>query len=378
VLSVLAAARDEAPDVTLDTQAVAAMATSLGERLDALAAASERAHGVFAGRVRVLLVLLFAAGVLVALQFFRVVLREVTAVLPAIEAGMHEVAAGRLGATVKLAGATPGDEIGHVATAFDEMSRELERLDRLKSEFVSNVSHELRTPLAAMLGYADLVARGIYGPIAPGVATAVDSIKRRGRDLTALIGDILDLAKIEAGKLAIRKAPVDPRRLAADALDSVRPQADAKGLEVALEASADAPAAIATDEARVRQVLLNFLSNAVKFTDRGRVTVRVRKGPRALCLEVEDTGIGIKPEERPRLFGRFEQLDGSSTRRHGGTGLGLHISKRLAELMGGAIEVESEPGKGARFALHLPDLADDERGPAEGPAGGPGATEVKP
>jgi len=225
--------------------------------------------------------------------------------------------------------------------------------NRAKSDFVATISHEIRTPLNSILGFAALVADD------PTLSTEnrrrLDLVSRAGRSLAEIVGDLLDFAKVEAGRLDLTLTPVSPAALLRDAVDIVAPEAAAKGLylRTMLEGEADAP--LALDETRLRQVLLNVLANAVKFTSEGGVVARLTAGPApgALRFEVTDTGIGIAPEVQARLFQRFSQGDSSISRSYGGTGLGLAISKALVSAMDGEIGVESQLNHGARFWITL-------------------------
>jgi PAS domain S-box-containing protein len=221
-----------------------------------------------------------------------------------------------------------------------------------KSEFLANMSHEIRTPMTAILGFADLLSESasLHGDVES--MEHVDTIRRNGQHLLALINDILDLSKIEAGKLTVEAIELSPRTLIEDSIQTLAGRAAEKGIALRCEITSDLPASIRSDPLRMRQVLLNLLGNAVKFTQQGSVTLRVdvvAGTPSLLRCTISDTGVGMSADEMTRLFRPFEQADSSTTRRFGGTGLGLRISKRLAELLGGGIEVASEPGRGSRF-----------------------------
>jgi len=246
---------------------------------------------------------------------------------------------------------------------------ELARATRLKDEFLANMSHELRTPLSGILGMAQLLQMQgqAYGFLSERQARAVTVIEQSGRHLLALINDILDLAKIESGKMELRPTPVNVASLCRTSLTFVKQQAASKHLQLAIAIQADLDE-ILIDELRMRQALINLLSNAVKFTpDGGSVTLEVTAesshipgdshaaASGMLQLSVIDTGIGIAPEEMHKLFQAFTQLDGGLSRRHEGTGLGLNLVKRIVELHGGTVRVASQVGKGSRFTIELPD-----------------------
>ena len=232
---------------------------------------------------------------------------------------------------------------------------ELERASRLKSQFLATMSHELRTPINAVLGYNSLLSDGLFGPVAEGQQDALSRMRRAAQQLLDLINDILDLSRVEAGQMQMSAADVDVGQFLEALSDTIRPTATGKSLGFVLEVAPSLPR-VRTDITRFRQVMLNLLSNAVKFTDKGSVTVRARAvhGGRRVRVEVIDTGIGIGEEDLERIFEEFTQADQSVTRAHGGTGLGLTISKRLTELMGGELGVTSEPGTGSTFHVELP------------------------
>lgn len=229
--------------------------------------------------------------------------------------------------------------------------RSLDAANSAKSEFLANMSHEIRTPLNGVLGMAQIGYR-----VSVGHEKAQEAFRRileSGRLLLAIISDILDFSKIEAGKLAIEAVPCDPARLAGNAVQSAAILGAVKNLPVVLD-KGDLPAAVLSDPVRISQILNNLLSNAIKFTATGEVKLGARREGSFLEFAVSDTGIGIEPDVLERLFQPFEQADSSTTRKYGGTGLGLVISRRLAELMGGTISVESAPGRGSAFTLRLP------------------------
>ncbi|MEQ1506678.1 MAG: ATP-binding protein [Myxococcota bacterium] len=223
-----------------------------------------------------------------------------------------------------------------------------------KSRFLASMSHELRTPLTGILGYIELLREELADLGVTHVDRDLASVWLAASHLQAVIGDILDLSKIEADKLEIQFAPTDLGALIAQVVATTQPLAarNANALEVVSVAT---PTSLRTDDARLRQVLLNLLSNACKFTDRGRIELRIDgTDPASVAFAVTDTGIGIPADKLERVFLPFEQADGSTTRRFGGTGLGLAISRRLVELLGGALMVTSEVGRGSTFRFTLP------------------------
>ena len=224
----------------------------------------------------------------------------------------------------------------------------------VKSEFLANMSHELRTPLTAVLGFTRLIEAQ------PELSESTQLYTRRaasaGKALLATVNDILDFSKLEAGQVEIRPVAASPGQLALEALDLFILQAEEKGLRLEVRGIETLPDRVMLDPERVRQVLLNFLGNAVKFTDQGSVSLDVAydRPSQGLTLSVTDTGPGVSPELHDRLFQRFSQIDGSTTRNHGGTGLGLAICKGLVDAMGGQFGLESHAGQGARFWVNIP------------------------
>jgi two-component system sensor histidine kinase EvgS len=287
------------------------------------------------------------------------------------------------------------DELRAAKLDAERLAREAEAASLTKSEFLANMSHEIRTPMNAVIGYSDLLSNTVTDPQQ---RNYLDAIRAGSRSLLMLINDILDLSRIEAGKMRLDYSAVSVRRL----LDDVRHIFDLRAREqnISLEVSVDSrmPAAMMLDETRLRQVLFNLVGNAIKFTHDGGVTVRATAvhvepadEPEAdsgaegsttspdkpdhqwykLEVVVQDTGIGISADQRERIFDAFEQQEGQNSRRYGGTGLGLAISRKLARMMGGDLQVESEPGVGSVFTVVLPEVqatgeqAEDEGEPKE-------------
>lgn len=224
---------------------------------------------------------------------------------------------------------------------------------QVKSQFLAVMSHELRTPLNAVMGYSDLLAARTDGPLTDRQETQVDRIRVSAQLLVELIDEVLIYARLEAGKEEVRSADVDLGPLIRETCAIVEPHARGKGLELRIDDPDDGPT-IRTDPGKVRQIVLNLLSNAVKFTDTGHVDIAIERHDDAASIHVRDTGPGIDHFDRERIFEPFTQGDSSATRRKGGTGLGLAVSRRLAAVLGGELELESEAGKGSRFTLRLP------------------------
>ena len=219
------------------------------------------------------------------------------------------------------------------------------------------MSHELRTPLNAIIGFTGTLLMKLPGPLNADQEKQLRTVQTGANHLLALINDLLDLAKIEAGKVEPTLVPTDCNEVIEEVAASLRPQAEAKGLEFAVTAPQKLLAR--TDRRALSQIVINLANNAIKFTERGSIRIRAERreedGSRALEISVEDTGIGIRPEDQKKLFGAFTQVDDSSNRRYEGTGLGLHLSRKLAEALEGRIEVKSEYGKGSIFTLVLPE-----------------------
>jgi signal transduction histidine kinase/DNA-binding response OmpR family regulator len=247
------------------------------------------------------------------------------------------------------------DEIRRRSAELEAQNRRIQEASRLKSEFLANMSHELRTPLNAILGFAELLHDGQVDPASPTHKEFLGDILISGRHLLQLINDVLDLAKVEAGKLEFRPEPVEVPRLVGEVIAILRTSAAQK--QIRLETQLDPRVAeLTVDPARLKQVAYNYLSNALKFTPQGgNVTLRIKAdGDQRFRLEVQDTGIGISPDDLGRLFVEFQQLEAGAAKRHQGTGLGLALTRRLVEAQGGSVGVRSTVGSGSTFHACLP------------------------
>lgn len=248
------------------------------------------------------------------------------------------------------------DELSQAQEELQARADDLQRSSKYKSEFLANMSHELRTPLNSSLILAKLLAENGEGNLSGEQVKFAESIYSAGNDLLNLINDILDIAKVEAGKLEVRPETTQLERLVEGLRGMFLPLAEHKGLVFNVSVEPQVPATLFTDRQRLEQILKNLLSNAIKFTERGEVSLSIGHQPGSgLIFSVRDSGIGIAADQQQAIFGAFHQVDGTSNRRYGGTGLGLSISRDLAHLLGGQISVDSSPGKGSVFSLTLPE-----------------------
>jgi signal transduction histidine kinase/CheY-like chemotaxis protein len=304
--------------------------------------------------------------------------RQVVRPIALVAQAASEVAGGDLDQTVEV---TNNDEIGTLQQGFNTMVGSLrdqraalelhaanltqamteaqearaavEQASELKSQFLANMSHELRTPLNAIINFTRILSTGLRGPVNEGQRDYLDRVRQSGEHLLGLINDILDISKIEAGRMELFKESLRIDELVQSVMATALGLTKGKPIELRQELAANLPI-VEADRTRIRQVLLNLLSNAAKFTDTGEITVRAIQEDHQLILSVTDTGIGIAPEHLGTIFEEFRQIDGGSDRRYEGTGLGLAICQRLVELHGGRLWVESTPGVGSTFAFSLP------------------------
>ena len=235
----------------------------------------------------------------------------------------------------------------------EEQNRALEAASRIKSEFLANMSHELRTPMNAIINFSAMVLEGICGEISDDVRDVVGEIDQNGENLLALINDVLDLSKIEAGAMQLERAPCDPVECVENAVAALEHSAGEKELELSVQVE-DLPPILADERRLTQHVLINLIKNAIKFTPAGKITVGVRRENGDVLFRVKDTGIGIPAAEQERIFETFHQVDGSITRQAEGTGLGLAIARKFVELHRGRIWVESEEGRGSTFYVAVP------------------------
>ncbi len=267
------------------------------------------------------------------------------------------------------------ESIGQVELAkqeAEEARQRAENADRAKTQFLANMSHELRTPLNAVIGYDEVMLGGMVGSFTEKQTEMLRRIRYNGRRLLALINDILDLSKIESGSIEVYQAPISPRKVITETVDGLRSLALERHIDLEIDFHQTLPEIVLGDTSKIQQILVNLVSNAVKFTAEGSVVVSARDaGPTQWQFSVRDTGIGIPDEARALIFEPFKQIDDSERRQVKGTGLGLAISKRLAEMMGGTIAVTSELEQGSTFTVTLPrvtlpDIADPVTDPNEG------------
>jgi signal transduction histidine kinase len=254
------------------------------------------------------------------------------------------------------------NELRQRTVELESKGRELAEASRHKSQFLANMSHELRTPLNAILGYTELVLDGIYGETPEKAQAVLKRVESNGKHLLGLINDVLDLSKIEAGQLKLSLVDYSMKDLVYNVVSAVEPLATKKNLQFKVELPIELPVGRG-DEKKLTQVLLNLAGNAIKFTDTGEVAIKATATNGAFSVAVLDTGPGISDDDQSKLFQQFQQADNSITKTKGGTGLGLAISKKIIELHGGNIAVESAVGRGSTFTFTLPVRVEQQAGP---------------
>jgi hypothetical protein len=232
----------------------------------------------------------------------------------------------------------------------------LEELDRLKTAFLANMSHELRTPLNSILGFADVMIQEIDGPLTDNMNNDLQVIQKNGQHLLNLINDVLDMAKIEAGRMNLSPERFRIHEIFEEVVSITSPLASQKSLSLFIEADSDQDIEVFADRQRIRQVMLNLVNNALKFTEKGKITICAACADEKVLIKVHDTGMGIPAEKLEVIFQEFMQVDTSATRKVGGTGLGLPISRRLIDMHGGRMWAESQgiAGEGATLYVELP------------------------
>jgi signal transduction histidine kinase len=336
---------------------------SMARQREATARANRQAFFLMGGFVLASLLLALLLGFVISWSF----------ILPVREAQgfLGRVAKGDFSTTVTV---DNRDEFGALAARMNNMSAELHRLyeeeraaarqlealnsqlaraSQAKSEFLANMSHELRTPMNAILGFTEMILDDIYGDVPPEVRGPIQDVRTCGQQLLRLINDVLDLSKIEAGRMELSLTDYSVQEVVETARTSLRSLAAEKGLDFTAEVQADIPLAYG-DGKRITQCLTNLVGNALKFTKQGSVTIRARLEGERVVYSVTDTGIGIPNDQLDHIFGEFRQVDSGISREFGGTGLGLSITKTFVELHGGRIWVESEPGRGSTFHFVIP------------------------
>jgi signal transduction histidine kinase len=348
--SYLSTARDAGDDLEF-------RALDLSDTTDNRAANVVHANRAQYASSRNLFIGVSAGSVLLALTLGLLLASSLVGPIRRTESRLAEIAAGDFSHHLDVPNR---DELGSLARNVNRMNDELRRLygeleaaSRHKSEFLANMSHELRTPLNAILGFSQVLQQKLFGELNAKQEEYVEDILSSGNHLLSLINDVLDLSKVEAGQIELEVAPFSLREAVERGVVMVRERASGKGVAVASEIDPDVQV-VEADERRIRQVLFNLLSNAVKFTPAGgQIDVTAARVGTEVEVAVADTGPGIRPEDRGRIFEEFQQTD-AGAKQHEGTGLGLALSKRLVELHGGRIWVESELGAGSRFVFTLP------------------------
>lgn len=266
-----------------------------------------------------------------------------------METATRRIAQGDLNTRVQI---PSNDEIGSLAKAINDLAVDLQRYRDTRREFFANISHELRTPMTYLEGYAKVLRDGLY-ETEEEKQKYLDIIHQESIRLTHMIHDLFELSKMEEGKIILHMEWIDLTEVMDHVIQKVKPKAKSKGLDIRVEQPDRLPLVYA-DGLRMGQVFMNLLDNAIRYTETGTIQVQLRQEPSHVVTIVEDSGIGIPPEELPSIFERFYRVEKSRSREHGGTGLGLAIVKQLVDMQGGTIQVSSVLGKGTRFEITLP------------------------
>ena len=319
-------------------------------------------NGVDAGKAtyetsRIYVVAFALAGFLLTLVLGYAISWSIVAPVQEIDERLNRIAAGDFSQKVAVANR---DELGalaeHVNSACEELRELYKRLEdasRHKSQFLANMSHELRTPLNAILGFGELMLDGVYGDVPDRMRAPLERMQSNGKHLLGLINDVLDLSKIEAGQFNLTLADYSVDELVSGVYSAVESLAAEKKLSISMRVPSGLPPARG-DERRLAQALLNLVGNAIKFTDKGEVAIEVAAGKDAYIFSVRDTGPGIAEADQAKIFDEFQQVDSSITKAKSGSGLGLAIAKRIVEMHGGRIWVDSRKGRGATFSFTAP------------------------
>ena len=348
------------PAITAAETSVSRAERSLRERTrERVVRASELAlQGRTAAIVGLALAVLVAAAIAARLT------QSVSKPVHELERGMRQVADGDFDASVAISPSRT-DEFGRLAASFQDMTRQLTELDRLKAEFVSVASHELKTPINVILGYAQLLKENVYGPLTDKQRNVAEILEKQTQTLSRLVQQLLDVSRFEAGSGKLDVRPVELHGFLHNLEEAFQVLADQRGIRFQISINEGLPTTVHWDSDRINEVLGNLLSNAFKFTERGEVDLTVLPVDNGVQMEVHDTGAGIPPEQVPRIFEKFYQADNQRSAAGGGTGLGLAIARQIVEAHNGTIECDSTPGVGTTFTMVLPERANSRRTSAQ-------------
>lgn len=337
--------------------AVNAAERSLRERTQQRVAAAATAARGGSRAALIGLVAGVIVAALIALRLMQSIHRPVTE----LDRGMRRVADGDFATKVAIP-ADRRDEFGRLASSFQDMTRQLAELDKLKAEFVSVASHELKTPINVIIGYTQLLREELYGPLTEKQRKVADVLETQSKSLARLVNQLLDVTRFEAGAAKLEVRNIDLGGMLHQLEQAFQVLADQRGIRFNVVVHDDLPRTVRWDFDRINEVLGNLLSNAFKFTERGgEVQLTVRRADGGVQMEVRDTGAGIPPEQLPRIFDKFFQADNQDSAAHGGTGLGLAIARTIVEAHGGHISCDSTPGIGTTFAMILPEHVSGKR-----------------